>query len=339
MVAGEQFVGVAGALGEVIPDDEIAAFNVGGGLGVIAFGVASTLVFSHDPGVGIGEVTLFGAGLGNLFNGARRLGFCSAFVAFCFALGTGFEFLVVVFLFLLLRFGGSFFKLGDGLVHFDFELFTTGNFFGQALVVGFGIVGFFGLFHEFGDIDLKLLTQGLGALVGDVLIDGGVGFNVGAVGGNFAKLEQAKAAGEFEDVYEGFTDRAEVFAAELADGVVIRVSVGSEVTHGDVAVGGALDFARAENAVTVTENEKSEHHVGRHLRAAAAMIIDTEVVERESFGGFNDEVDEVVFGYPIPKIGRKKHGGVASDVDELGCHARVKQIWFQWSGDFSPTDS
>ena len=77
----------------------------------------------------------------------------------------------------------------------------------------------------------------------------------------------------------------------------------------------------------------------RHLGATAATLIDVEVVEGKAFGGFNDEMDEVVLGYPIPKIGRKKHGGVASDIDELGCHARVKQITFQWSGDFSPTDS
>jgi hypothetical protein len=41
-------------------------------------------------------------------------------------------------------------------------------------------------------------------------------------------------------------------------------------------------------------------------------------------------VDNGDWGYPR---GRK---GV--DIDELGCHASVKQIKPQWSGDFSPTD-
>ena len=92
-------------------------------------------------------------------------------------------------MFFLLLFGGALFQFGDGLVHFSFEDFATGNFCGKALVIGFGVVGFFGLAHEFGDVDLKLLPEGLGPLVGDVLVDGGVGFEVGAVGSNFAEFE------------------------------------------------------------------------------------------------------------------------------------------------------
>ena len=77
----------------------------------------------------------------------------------------------------------------------------------------------------------------------------------------------------------------------------------------------------------------------RHLRASAATLIDVEVVEGKPLGGFDDEVHEVVFGHPIPKVGRKKHGRITSDIDELSCHASVKQIALQRSGDFSPTDS
>ena len=46
VVAGKKFVGVAGALGEVVCDDEVAAFDVGGGLAVVALGVAGPFVFS-----------------------------------------------------------------------------------------------------------------------------------------------------------------------------------------------------------------------------------------------------------------------------------------------------
>ncbi len=337
VVAGEQFVGIAGALGEMVSYDEVAAFDVGGCLGVIALGVAGALVFAHDSRIGIGQVALCVAGLGDLFDGAGGLGFWTP--GFPFALGVGFGLWIVLFLFFLLLFGGALFKLGDGLIHLGFEGFATGDFFREALVIRFGVVGFFGLGHEFGDVDLKLLPESLGPLVGDVLVDGGVGFEVGAVGGNFAKLEQAEAAGELEDVDEGGADGGEVFAAELADGVVVGVGVGGEVAHGDVAVGGALDFSRTEDAVTVAVNEKGEHHVGRHLSAAASTLIDVEVVERKALGGFNDEVNKVVFAHPIPKIGRKKHGCVTSDIDELGCHASVKQRALQWSADFSPTDS
>lgn len=321
----------------MVSDDEVTTFYGGGGLGVVTLGVAGSLVFAHDSRIGISEVALCGAGLGDLFNSSGGLGFWTP--GFAFALGSGFGFLVVVFLLFLLLFGSAFFKLGDGLVHFGFEGFSTGNFVRETLVVGFGVIGFFGLSHEFGDVSLKLLTEGLGAPVGDVLVNGGVGFDVGTVGGNFAEFEKAEGAGEFEYIDEGGTDGGEVFAVELTDCVVVGVGVGGEVAHGDIAAGGSLDFPRAENAVAVAVNEKGEHHMRRHLGATAATLIDVEVVEGKAFGGFNDEMDEVVLGYPIPKIGRKKHGGVASDIDELGCHARVKQITFQWSGDFSPTDS
>ena len=63
-------------------------------------------------------------------------------------------------------------------------------------------------------------------------------------------------------------------------------------------VGGPLDFARAEDSVALAVNEEDQHHVGRHLRTAAATFVDAEVVKGKALGGFDAEVDKVVIGYP-----------------------------------------
>ena len=61
--------------------------------------------------------------------------------------------------------------------------------------------------------------------------------------------------------------------------------------------------------------------MGRHL--GAASFIHPEVVERKALGGFDNEVNEVVFSHPIPKVGRKKHRSVTRNIDELGYHSSV----------------
>lgn len=54
------------------------------------------------------------------------------------------------------------------------------------------------------------------------------------------------------------------------------VDVGGEITHGNIAVGGSLDFSRTENPVAVVVIEKGEHHVRWQLGAAAAPVVNSE---------------------------------------------------------------
>ena len=94
--------------------------------------------------------------------------------------------------------------------------------------------------------------------------------------------------------------------------------VGAEVTHGHVAVGGALDAAAAEGAVGVAVDEQREHHRRRELRVAAAAVVDGEGAQRQPLDGLDDEMDQVILGDPIAQVRRQEQGGLTVDVDEAG---------------------
>ena len=96
--------------------------------------------------------------------------------------------------------------------------------------------------------------------------------------------------------------------------------VGREVAHGDVAVGGALDAAGAEEAVGVTVEEQRQHHVRRILLVAAALVVDGEGGQREPICGADDEVDQIVFGDPVAQVWGQEHRGGAVDVFEAVRH-------------------
>ena len=85
--------------------------------------------------------------------------------------------------------------------------------------------------------------------------------------------------------------------------------VGAEVTHGHVAVGGALDAAAAEGAVGVAVDEQREHHRRRELRVAAAAVVDGEGAQWQPLDGLEDEVNQIILRDPVAQIRREKQGG------------------------------
>ena len=56
--------------------------------------------------------------------------------------------------------------------------------------------------------------------------------------------------------------------------------IGAEVTHGHVAVGRRFDRPGAKAARGVAVDEQSQHHPGRILFAARALVIDVEMFRR-----------------------------------------------------------
>ena len=217
---------------------------------------------------------------------------------------------------------GPGFELCAGGVHFAEEFFAPGDLFGQGLRVGVFAVAGFGLGEQCVHVEAELRAQFARALVGDVFVFAGAGADVGAVEAHAAELEQAQFARQLEHIDEGGGHGLEVVAAEGADGVVIGMGVGAEVAHGQVAVGGALDAAAAEDAVGVAVDEQGEHHRRRELRVAATAVVDREGAQRQPLDGLDDEVDQVILGDPVAQVGREKQGGLTVDVDEAGGHAR-----------------
>lgn len=100
--------------------------------------------------------------------------------------------------------------------------------------------------------------------------------------------------------------------------------VGAEVTHGQITVGGAFDAAAAEETVGVAIDQQREHHVGRVLLVAAALVVDGEAAERQPLEGADDEMDQVILGDPIAEVRGQKHGGAAVEVLKTVSHdARI----------------
>ena len=120
-----------------------------------------------------------------------------------------------------LRFGSGAragFQLRAGVVHLLPELFAAGDFLGERLGIVVLLIGALGLLEELGDVGGELRAQFLGARVGDVLILGGAGFDVGAVDADGAQLEELEFAGQFEHVHEGGGDGGPIVSAKGAEG-------------------------------------------------------------------------------------------------------------------------
>ena len=83
------------------------------------------------------------------------------------------------------------------------------------------------------------------------MVDGGVGFDVGAVDGDVPELEEFEFLGELEHTDKGVVEGVEVLAAKFADGVVNWVGIAGEKAYGDVAMGGLFDLTGKEEAVGV----------------------------------------------------------------------------------------
>jgi hypothetical protein len=82
-----------------------------------------------------------------------------------------------------------------------------------------------------------------GAAVADGAVFAGVGPDVGPVHreGELTEPRQFQLLRQGEHLHETLGQHGGVVAAKRADGVVIRMGVGGEETHGDVGVGGLFD--------------------------------------------------------------------------------------------------
>ena len=71
-----------------------------------------------------------------------------------------------------------------------------------------------------------------------------IGEDFGAVDGDgdLADFEDFGAGGEFQNLGESMLEEGRIFPSKGAKGVVVRVGVGAEETHGDIAEAGCFDL-------------------------------------------------------------------------------------------------
>ena len=78
-----------------------------------------------------------------------------------------------------------------------------------------------GLGQEVVDIESRLLADFYRPLVAHILVNGGIGLELGPIRRDLAKLEPPEFTGQLQNIAEAFADGIEVLAAELADRIVI----------------------------------------------------------------------------------------------------------------------
>ena len=59
------------------------------------------------------------------------------------------------------------------------------------------------------------------------------------------------------------------------------------------------------------------------MRGAGASFVDFGGTQIEGIDRVPDKVDHVIFGDPVPQIGREQQWGVMVDMNELGCHVEA----------------
>jgi hypothetical protein len=98
---------------------------------------------------------------------------------------------------------------------------------------------------------------------------------------------------------------SQAFPPELAD----RVGMGPrrQVADRHVTMGGSFDLARGKQTVGVTVDQQRQHHVERELLVAGAPMVDAKTLQRKPLHGLNHEMDQVIFGHPIPQVGWQQH--------------------------------
>lgn len=113
-----------------------------------------------------------------------------------------------------------------------------------------------------------------------------------------------------------------VFPSKGAEGVVVRVGVGAEETHGDIAVAGGFDLATGKSSGAVGIDQEGQKHGGRVLLMASAAMVDLGAGGVDRLDGVDDEVNKVARWNPVAQVRRKKHRGVAVDRDK-SCHINL----------------
>jgi hypothetical protein len=216
---------------------------------------------------------------------------------------------------------GPFFDDLPGLLQSRHPLLPARQFGGKVQrLLGFPGLGLLGPLDELGHFQFQLRDHLPGPWVAHGGVFAGVGLNLGPIHADRAHVGQAQVLGQLQHADKRRPERGGVGRAEGADGIMIRMGVGAEVTHGHVAVSGRLDGAGAKAAGGVTIDEQRQHHGRGILFAARAAMIDVELAQGECVDGLQDEVNDVLGGHPVAQIAGQQQRGLAVEINKTCGH-------------------
>ncbi len=148
----------------------------------------------------------------------------------------------------------------------------------------------------------------------------GIGLNLGSIQAHHSHFAQAQLLGQLQDAHKRRPERGLVDHPKLADRRMIRMEIGAQITHRDVAVSRRFDRPGAKPTSGVTVDQQGQHHRRWILLAAGASVIDLELSRRDLLHRIQDEVNHMLFGHPIAQIAGQKHRRLAVPIDETCSH-------------------
>src|SRR6267154_5308543 len=132
----------------------------------------------------------------------------------------------------------------------------------------------------------------------------GVGLDLGSVDRHMTQLHQASFGTKQQSLREQTRERIQMTLAELRDGGVVRVLVAGKITEGYVLQGARLNLARTVDALRITVQEQTHHHLRRIGRLAATILVLIGPVDRAQIQRRNhvdQKTGKVAIGKPVVK--------------------------------------
>jgi len=152
-----------------------------------------------------------------------------------------------------------------------------------------------------------------------------VGQDLGAVQreGHLAHAQHFHPRRDFEHLMKAAFEQRAIFPPERADAVVVRMPVRAQQPHGDILVREPLDAPAAKRAARIAVDEQPEHHRGRILLAARAVVVDARRAHIQQPHRLHDEMHQMILRHPVAQIRRQEHRGVVIDGDEARGHPPI----------------
>jgi len=144
-----------------------------------------------------------------------------------------------------------------------------------------------------------------------------VGLELGAVDAHQANPQQPQLPGQKQNLQEALRHRSEVLPPEARDRIVVRMPVRRHEANPDIPVRRPLDPAAGKDPVGVAVDQQRQHHPRVILRRPRTPMVHLEGTQIDALDRLDHEMREIVFGYPVAKIGRKQKRLLAITLNEV----------------------
>ena len=221
---------------------------------------------------------------------------------------------------------GTFFNDAHRLLDLCHPVLAPPDFLGDAQpVLQRSAVRSLSLGKELRDLFFQQLQLLTGVAVAYRAVLAGVGENFCAVHGNrdVPHFQNLRMRSAFKNLMESALDQLFVLAPELADRVMVRVRVRTQIPNRYTVVREPLNLPTRKRPAAVTVNQQSQHHRGRVLRTASTPVVGLRAAHVEQAHRIHHKMNEVILRHPVPQIRWQQKRGVVINSNETSSHTYV----------------